>query len=72
MHPYTLALASAVPDPTQKRERFNLQGEVPSPLHPPGGCRYHPRCPVALDICSLEEPAFRQVSPGRWAACWRV
>ena len=74
LHPYTQALMSAIPipDPTLKRERIILQGDVPSPLNPPGGCRFHPRCPVAMDICSVEEPPFRQVSHDHLLACWRV
>ncbi len=74
LHPYTQALMSAIPipDPTLKRERIILQGDVPSPLNPPGGCRFHPRCPVALDICSIEEPQFREVSRDHRVACWRV
>ncbi len=74
LHPYTQALMSAIPipDPTLKRERIILQGDVPSPLNPPGGCRFHPRCPVALDICSIEEPQFREVSRDHMVACWRV
>ncbi len=74
LHPYTQALMSAIPipDPTIRRERIILQGDVPSPLNPPGGCRFHPRCPVALDHCSIEEPAFKEVSPEHWVACWRV
>ncbi len=74
LHPYTQALMSAIPipDPTLKRERIILQGDVPSPLNPPGGCRFHPRCPVALDICSNEEPPFREVSHDHMIACWRV
>jgi len=74
LHTYTQALMSAIPipDPTLKRERIILQGDVPSPLNPPGGCRFHPRCPVAMDICSVEEPPFRQVSHDHLLACWRV
>jgi peptide/nickel transport system ATP-binding protein/oligopeptide transport system ATP-binding protein len=74
LHPYTQALMSAIPipDPTLKRERIILEGDVPSPLNPPGGCRFHPRCPVALEVCSQEEPAFREVSTDHWVACWRV
>ena len=71
-HPYTMALMSAipVPDPTLKRERVILKGDVPSPLHPPTGCRFHPRCPVAIERCSVEEPEFRQIKPDHWVACW--
>jgi len=74
LHPYTQALMSAipVPDPTLKRERIILQGDVPSPLNPPNGCRFHPRCPVAIDHCGQYEPTFREVSPDHWMACWRV
>ena len=74
LHPYTQALMSAIPipDPTLKRERIILQGDVPSPLNPPAGCRFHPRCPVAMDICGIEEPAFREVSADHQVACWRV
>jgi len=71
-HPYTMALMSAipVPDPTLKRDRVILKGDVPSPLHPPTGCRFHPRCPVAIDKCSVEEPEFREIKPDHWVACW--
>jgi oligopeptide/dipeptide ABC transporter ATP-binding protein len=74
LHPYTKALFSAipVPDPTIKRERIILKGDVPSPLNPPKGCRFHPRCPVAIEKCSIEEPVFKESEPDHWAACWLV
>jgi peptide/nickel transport system ATP-binding protein/oligopeptide transport system ATP-binding protein len=74
LHPYTKALFSAipVPDPTIKRDRIILKGDVPSPLNPPKGCRFHPRCPVAIDKCSVEEPIFKESRPDHWAACWLV
>jgi oligopeptide/dipeptide ABC transporter ATP-binding protein len=70
-HPYTKALLSAVPVPLRhlRRERIILKGEVPSPLNPPPGCRFHTRCPIATQQCSEEEPALREVAPGQWAAC---
>jgi oligopeptide/dipeptide ABC transporter ATP-binding protein len=72
LHPYTKALMSAIPipDPTLKRERTILKGDVPSPLNPPKGCRFHPRCPVVKDICSQEEPLFKEVGADHWVACW--
>jgi peptide/nickel transport system ATP-binding protein/oligopeptide transport system ATP-binding protein len=70
-HPYTRALISAIPkpDPTAKRQRIILKGDVPSPLNPPSGCRFHPRCWMAQDICRTEEPAFEEKIPGHWSAC---
>ena len=70
-HPYTLSLLSAipVPDPDRRRQRIVLKGDVPSPARPPSGCRFHPRCFMARDICSREEPPLREVAPGHWSAC---
>jgi len=72
LHPYTRALMSAIPipNPHLKRERAILRGDIPSPLNPPKGCRFHTRCPVAVDICSQEEPEFREVKLDHWVACW--
>jgi oligopeptide/dipeptide ABC transporter ATP-binding protein len=72
LHPYTKALFSAIPipKPDLKRERIVLQGEVPSPLNPPRGCRFHPRCPYAMERCAEQEPAFMEVEPNHWAACF--
>jgi len=70
-HPYTQALISAVPvvDPDSKRARIILSGDVPSPIHPPGGCPFHPRCPVAEARCKTEVPELRCLGNGHWAAC---
>jgi oligopeptide/dipeptide ABC transporter ATP-binding protein len=70
-HPYTAALLSAVPvpDPRVARKRIILTGDVPSPVNPPPGCRFHTRCPYAFDRCRVEVPAMREVAPGHIAAC---
>ncbi len=70
-HPYTWALFSAVPvpDPARKRERLILEGEPPSPLNPPPGCPFHPRCPRRMDICSTVTPLLKPVAPGHVVAC---
>ena len=72
-HPYTKALLSAVPIPDPaleaQRERVVLGGEVPSPLNPPAGCAFHPRCPIAIDRCRAEGPELREIGPGHRAAC---
>lgn len=70
-HPYTRALLSAIPMPVpgMKKERIILQGDVPSPLNPPSGCRFHPRCPWARPDCSESEPVLRELSPGHQVAC---
>ena len=70
-HPYTEALLSAVPvpDPEAARKRIILKGDVPSPINPPPGCRFHTRCPYAFERCSKEEPAMREILPGHHVAC---
>ena len=71
LHPYTesLLLAVPVPDPSVKRQKRVLQGDVPSPVNPPSGCHFHTRCPYAFDRCRVEAPALREVKPGQLVAC---
>ena len=73
-HPYTQTLISAVPevDPDAKRERIILPGDVPSPMHPPGGCPFHPRCPIAVERCTKEAPGLEESLPGHATACHRA
>ncbi len=73
LHPYTQALLSAVPIPDPKRDRARhrtiLKGEIPSPINPPPGCRFHPRCPMMMEICKVEVPVWKEISTGHWTAC---
>ncbi|MEH7884426.1 dipeptide ABC transporter ATP-binding protein [Bacillus sp. JJ1609] len=71
LHPYTQALISAIPmpDPRRKKERIVLEGDVPSPMNPPTGCPFHPRCPAAMAECSQVKPALKEVKPGHQVAC---
>ena len=71
LHPYTRSLLSAVPAPRpgNKKERIILQGEIPSPLNPPSGCSFHPRCPLVMEKCRRRPPAYLPAAPGHWVAC---
>ena len=73
LHPYTKTLLSAVPVPdpevSRQRQRIVLEGDIPSPMHPPKGCRFHTRCPYATDKCKEAVPEFKEHAPGHWAAC---
>ncbi len=76
LHPYTRLLLEAVPipDPVHEkgREHKIIEGEIPSPINPPPGCVFHPRCPIAVDNCKVQFPDFREVKPGHWVACTEV
>ena len=76
LHPYTQSLLSAVPlpdpDKTRAQKRTILEGDVPSPLHPPAGCRFHTRCPVASEVCSQCAPAWKEYAPGHFVACHQL
>jgi len=73
LHPYTVALLSAVPIPDPKKDRIRqriiLSGDVPSPINPPSGCHFHPRCPLAAKVCSEAPPVWREAAPNHWVAC---
>ena len=71
LHPYTEALLAAVPvpDPTARRKRLILAGDVPSPINIPTGCRFHTRCPYVFDRCRVEEPLLKEAAPAHFVAC---
>ena len=71
LHPYTKALLSVIPiaEPSRKRERIVLTGDVPSPAKPPPGCPFHPRCFMARERCKVDVPPLRELEPGHWSAC---
>ncbi|MEE8325869.1 MAG: dipeptide ABC transporter ATP-binding protein [candidate division NC10 bacterium] len=71
LHPYTQALLSAIPvtDPQTKKQRIVVEGDPPSPIHIPSGCRFHPRCPKRFERCDQEAPVLREVSSGHWVSC---
>ena len=72
LHPYTKSLMASipVPRPIKERRKIELKGEVPNPINPPSGCRFHPRCPIAREICSKEEPELREVEKDHYVACF--
>lgn len=76
LHPYTRLLLKAVPIPDPERQHdstyFTIKGEIPSPMNPPNGCAFHPRCPSAVNACQLHEPVLREIRPGHWVACTEV
>ena len=74
LHPYTQALMAAIPrvNKESRQDRIILPGGVPSPINPPSGCVFHPRCPIAVAGCKKNMPEFREIRPGHWAACSEI
>jgi len=71
LHPYSQGLLKSIPNPLKNTDRlYSIPGTVPSPINPPPGCRFHPRCPYAMDVCGREEPPLAEVEEGHLAACW--